>query len=102
VILLNGRYAGRKAVVVKAHDQKTKKRPYGHALIAGIAKYPRRVTKSMTKYTIMRRSTVKPFVKFINYNHVMPTRSVSNSIKSINQSLSFLFSFFFFFLRVLG
>jgi large subunit ribosomal protein L27e len=32
VIVLNGRYAGRKAVVVKASDEGTETKKFGHAL----------------------------------------------------------------------
>lgn len=39
VIVLSGRYAGRKAVVVKSYDEGSSDRPYGHAMIAGIDKY---------------------------------------------------------------
>ena len=42
--------------------------------MVGIAKAPLKVTKSMTKKRIHRRCRVKPFIKLINYNHVMPTR----------------------------
>ncbi len=45
VVLLQGRYAGRKAVIVKNFDDGTKERPYGHAIVAGIAKYPRKVCR---------------------------------------------------------
>lgn len=43
VLLLQGRYAGRKAVIVKNFDDGASGRQYGHALVAGIAKYPRKV-----------------------------------------------------------
>ena len=43
VVLLNGRYAGRKAVIVKSYDEGTSSRPYGHALVCGIANYPKKV-----------------------------------------------------------
>lgn len=43
VVLLQGRFAGRKAVIVKNFDDGTTGRQYGHALVAGIAKYPRKV-----------------------------------------------------------
>merc|ERR1711939_347008 len=67
VILTAGKYAGKKAVVVKESNEGTQDRLYGHALVAGIDRYPRKVTKSM-------RKKMKPFVKIINYNHIMPTR----------------------------
>lgn len=43
-------------------------------MVAGIEKYPLRVTKQMSQKKIERRSKVKPFVKTVNYNHIMPTR----------------------------
>ena len=36
VILLTGRYAGRKAVIVKNVDDGTGSRPYGHCLVCGV------------------------------------------------------------------
>ena len=47
---------------------------FAHALVAGIERYPLKVTKRMSAKKIERRSKVKPFAKFINYNHVLPTR----------------------------
>lgn len=43
MILLTGRYAGKKAVIVKNHDDGVGARPYGHALVCGLAKEPRKV-----------------------------------------------------------
>merc|ERR1712083_620089 len=65
VLVLGGKYAGRKAIIVKNCDDGTQDRPYGHALVAGIDKYPRKVAK---------RSKIKTFIKVVNYNHLMPTR----------------------------
>ena len=73
VVLLNGRYAGKKAVIVKSFDG-TKTRHYGHCLVAGVRRCPRRITKAMTKKEILRRTSMRPFVKVINWNHMMPTR----------------------------
>lgn len=74
VILLNGRFAGRKGVVVKSYDEGTADRPYGHALIAGIDKYPLKVTKRMGKKRINKRTKIRPFVKVVSLQHVLPTR----------------------------
>lgn len=74
VLLLNGRYAGRKAVIVKNYDEGSSEKPYGHALVAGVDRYPLKVNKKMGKKRIARRSKIKPFVKVVNYNHIMPTR----------------------------
>ena len=74
VIVLNGRYAGHKAVIVKTFDDGANGKQYGHALVAGVSKYPLRVTRSMGKKKISKRSKIRPFVKIVNYNHIMPTR----------------------------
>merc|ERR1712057_97598 len=74
VILLHGRYAGRKAVIVKNYDEGTKDRAYGHCLVVGIDRYPLKVTKSMGAKKVAKRSKIKPFIKVVNYNHIMPTR----------------------------
>ena len=47
VILLTGRYAGKKAVIVKNYDDGTNSRPYGHALVLGLAKEPRKVRQAV-------------------------------------------------------
>ena len=44
--------------------------------MAGIERYPLKVTKRMSAKKIERRSKVKPFVKVVNYNHLFPTRYV--------------------------
>ncbi|CAM0137333.1 60S ribosomal protein L27B [Umbelopsis sp. WA50703] len=74
VVILQGRYAGKKAVIVRNHDEGTKDRPYGYAVVAGVERYPLKVTRSMGKKKVAKRSKVKPFIKVVNYNHMMPTR----------------------------
>merc|ERR1719453_1321277 len=74
VIVLSGRYAGKKAIVVKTFDEGSKEREFGHCLVAGIDRYPLKVTKAMSKKKIEKRSKIKPFLKYVNYNHIMPTR----------------------------
>merc|ERR1711990_168802 len=69
VVCLQGRYAGKKAVILKTNDDGGKERPYGHCVVAGVAKAPLPITKSMCKPTpkmkklVQRRSRVKTFVK---------------------------------------
>lgn len=43
VILLTGRYAGKKAVIVKNYDDGQGGRAYGHAIVVGLQKEPRKV-----------------------------------------------------------
>ncbi|WP_411023210.1 60S ribosomal protein L27, partial [Salmonella sp. s51228] len=73
VVVLSGRRAGKKGIIVKAFEGE-KDRPFSHALIAGVERYPKKVTKRMGKKRITKRSRIKPFVKLLNYNHLMPTR----------------------------
>ncbi|CAO1331155.1 unnamed protein product [Diamesa hyperborea] len=79
VIVLGGRYAGRKAIILKTIDDGTSDKQFGQALLAGISRYPRRVTRRMNKDKVKKNTKIKPFIKCINYNHLMPTRySVSD------------------------
>ena len=74
--MLSGRFAGRKAVVVKTFDEGSSDKHFGHCLIAGIDRNPRKVTSKMSKAKVTKRSKMKPFVKYVNYDHIMPTRYV--------------------------
>ncbi|KAI3507038.1 hypothetical protein L1887_21763 [Cichorium endivia] len=74
VVVLNGRFAGRKAVIVRQFDDGTRDRPYGHCLVAGIAKYPKKVIRKDSAKKTAKKSRVKAFIKLVNYNHIMPTR----------------------------
>merc|ERR1712141_143569 len=74
VLVLGGRHAGKKAIIVKNYDEGSADKPYGHALVAGIDRYPRKVTKRMGKKKMKQRSKVKSFIRVYNYNHIMPTR----------------------------
>ncbi|KAK9366339.1 ribosomal L27e protein family-domain-containing protein [Lipomyces kononenkoae] len=73
-IVVNGRYAGKKVVIIKPQDDGTKSHPFGHALVAGVERYPLKVTKRMGSKLVAKRSKIKPFIKVVNYNHLMPTR----------------------------
>lgn len=71
VIMLRGRFAGKKGVIVSTTSD-AKKGTY--ALVAGMRTCPRNVTKKMTDKTASRRSTIRPFIKLVNVSHLMPTR----------------------------
>ncbi|CAN0086856.1 unnamed protein product, partial [Heterosigma akashiwo] len=90
VVVLAGRYAGRKAVVVKTYDDGSIDRKFSHAMVVGIDRYPKKVTKGMTKTKITKRSKMKPFLKCINLNHLMPTRySVDMDLKKTVDEAAF-------------
>lgn len=61
-------------VIIQPVDTGNKTHPYGHALVAGIERYPAKITRRMSKSRQEKRSKIKPFVKVVNYNHLMPTR----------------------------
>ena len=68
-IVLQGRQAGKKVVIIKQLDDGTKERPYPHAIVAGIERYPKKVTRRMGAKRLEKRSKVKPFIKvrFIHF-----------------------------------
>ncbi|KAH0480814.1 MAG: uncharacterized protein KVP18_002306 [Porospora cf. gigantea A] len=73
VLVLKGKHAGKKGVVVQV-EQKTRERKFNHALVVGIAKPPRRVTKTMSDEQIEKRLCTFPFIKRVNLAHLLPTR----------------------------
>ena len=74
-IVLQGRQAGKKVVIVKQNDEGTKERPYPHAIVTGIERYPRKVTKRMGAKKLAKRSKVKPFIKVRTYSHGIASQS---------------------------
>jgi large subunit ribosomal protein L27e len=88
VLVTNGRYAGHKAVVVQSQDAKTKERKYGHSLVAGIKKYPRRVVRGMSKRRIARRSQVGVFLRVVNNKHFFATRYNMDLSRELRGKLS--------------
>ncbi|KAF5021438.1 hypothetical protein F66182_6532 [Fusarium sp. NRRL 66182] len=73
-LITRGRYAGKKVVIIQPVDNGNKPHPFGHALVAGIERYPSKITRRMSKTRQEKRNKIKPFIKVINYNHLMPTR----------------------------
>jgi large subunit ribosomal protein L27e len=74
VILLNGRHAGKKAVVLTASQGPTEGRKYPHAVVLGIEKSPKTLQKSMSQEVLVARTQIKVFVKTVNFNHLLLTR----------------------------
>ena len=69
--MLQGRQAGKKVVVIKQLDEGTKERPYPHAIVAGVERYPRKVTRRMGAKKLEKRNKVKPFIKVRPYTFVI-------------------------------
>ena len=92
-IILNGRYAGRKGIIVKTNYENTKDRKYPHCLVVGLAKGPRKASKRfLKKYEeklkvleeakedkterIQRLKSLGIFVKTYNMAHLLATRYI--------------------------
>ena len=61
-LVTRGRYAGKKVVIIQSIETGSKAYPFGHAIIAGIERYPSKVTRRMSKTRVEKRSKVKPYV----------------------------------------
>ena len=79
-ILTSGRHAGKKAIVVRSYDDGNKSRKFASALVVGVDRAPRDVTRRMSKKRFIKRTQVKTFVKFVNHNHLMPTRYTTTDV----------------------
>ncbi|KAH0573589.1 Ribosomal protein L27 [Spironucleus salmonicida] len=66
VVILQGRQAGKKAVVISLNA--------GHVLVAGMNTFPKAVLPSHTVKQAEKRSKFTTFVKSYNPKHLMPTR----------------------------
>lgn len=86
-IVVRGRFAGKKVVIVKPHDDGTKSHPFPHAIVVGVERAPLKVTEKMSTKKIAKRTRVKPFVKLVNYNHLLPTR-YSLDVESFKASVT--------------
>ena len=75
VIILSGRFAGKKAVVTSVNLNKTEARKYGYVTVVGIERAPLKITNKMSDKIKQLRTSVKSFCKVINVNHVMPTKN---------------------------
>ncbi|XP_044983718.1 60S ribosomal protein L27-like [Hordeum vulgare subsp. vulgare] len=73
VVLLQGRYTGNKAMIVRVFDEGTRDHPYGHCLVADRAKYPKKVICKDSAKKTAKKSRFKVFLKLVNFTHLMPT-----------------------------
>ncbi len=74
VIMLHGRFAGKKALLVRNYEEGTRVRRYPHALVVGLKQTGRKVTRRMSEKKIKRKTRVNVFVKYVNQCHFVPTR----------------------------
>ena len=90
VVVLNGRYAGRKGIIVKSNYESVKDRKYPHCMVVGLAQGPRKPTKKniaklqarIKKLESQENSSDKiktlksfgVFIKTYNMSHLLATR----------------------------
>ena len=103
VVVLNGRNAGSKGVIVKSNYESVKDRKYPHCLVVGLSKGPRKPTKrnlaklqaqikklESSKDSNDRLNSLKSFGVFIktyNMSHLLATRYTVKEDFGINKSL---------------
>ena len=75
VVILSGRFAGKKAIVTSVNLNKTEERKYGFVTVVGVERAPLKITGKMSEKVREMRTSVKSFCKVINVNHVMPTKN---------------------------
>jgi len=94
VVVTNGRYAGKKAIIIRSNFEQTKSKKYPHCLVLGLSKTPRRVTKKYLKRLEKRTKVLNEkisekkgdaeelqklkrfgvFLKSYNMSHILATR----------------------------
>merc|ERR1719493_368208 len=68
----------KKGVIVK-NVESSKKRKFAHCLVVGLQKPPKTVKKRRNKKSKRRANSIRPFAKYVNVRHLMPTRySIDN------------------------
>lgn len=77
VIMTAGKYAGKKAVIVKVNEAGDSKYKFPYAVVCGVARPPRKVYTKMSEKKVMKRTSMRVFTKVVNLQHFMPTRFVS-------------------------
>ena len=103
VVVLNGRYAGKKGIIVKSNYESVKDRKYPHCMVVGIAKGPRKPTKkniaklqakikeleskdnSSDKIKALKSFGI--FIKTYNMSHLLATRYTVKEDFGIAKSL---------------
>ena len=77
VVILSGKYAGKKAVIVKVNETANDKHKFPHAVVVGVDRAPLKVTRGMGEKKINKKTSMKVFTKVMNLQHFMPTRFVT-------------------------
>ena len=94
VVVTNGKYAGKKGIIIRSNFEQTKTKKFPHCLVLGLSKAPRRVTKKFLKKVEEKTKNLEKkmaegketqesldklkrfgvFLKTYNMNHILATR----------------------------
>ena len=106
VVILNGRYAGKKGVIVKSNYESVKDRKYPHCMVVGLSKGPKKPTKKNiakmeaqikqleesekenTADRVKRLRSFGIFIKTYNMSHLLATRYTLKDDLSIAKSVA--------------
>ena len=106
VVILNGRYAGKKGVIVKSNYESVKDRKYPHCMVVGLSKGPKKPTKrNIAKMQaqikklessdkedavdrVKRLKSFGIFIKTYNMSHLLATRYTLKDDLSIAKSVA--------------
>ena len=103
VLVLNGRYAGKKGIIMKSNYESVRDRKYPHCVVVGLAKGPRKPTKKniaklqarikeleSQKDQNDKIKTLKSFGVFIktyNMSHLLATSYTVKEVFGISKTL---------------
>jgi large subunit ribosomal protein L27e len=107
VVVTNGRYAGKKGIIIKSNFEQTKTKKYPHCVVLGLKKAPRRVTKKFLKKLedktkaltdkvnsksvdaeeLQKLKRFGVFFKTYNMNHILATRYKATDNFSIDNNM---------------
>lgn len=89
-VVLGGKHAGKKGIIIKSNYENTKERRYPHCLVVGLSNTPRKITKASLKRRnellqkleskgnaaerIANLKRLGVFVKTYNMCHLLATR----------------------------
>ena len=79
VVITSGKYAGKKAVIVKVNEAASDKYKFPNAIVVGVESAPRKVTRAMDEKAVNKKTSMKVFTKVFNLQHFMPTRLLLRS-----------------------
>jgi large subunit ribosomal protein L27e len=102
VVILNGRHAGRKGIIIKSNYENGKERNYPHCLVIGLSKGPKKATKKNIKKIeeqikqleqkdkverIQKLKRLGIFIKTYNMSHLLVTRYTVKENFGIEEAL---------------